>query len=355
MTRKQRKQAAFARPEIFLSLALAMARQGKVLAVRELVDEALADHPGDPLYQQLAQFVLASSVPAYHAEMLADGPRNAAYRQAIEAAVPGKVVLDIGTGSGLLAMMAARAGAARVIACEMNAAVAETARRIIAANGLADRIEVHACHSSALDRASLFPEGAEVVISEIFSANVLGEGVLESLDHARLHLCAPDARFIPETAEIKVALAAFPRIAPSLGAVEGFDLGLFADHLPLMLGIARGDPGFALASSSETLARFDFTKDGGFAITAQSSAEVCVTGKLANGIAQWMTLDFGNGVIYDNGPGTDPTAHWSIVGYPFAQGPFAQGPFAQERRFEPGAAAFIKAFHHGDTMMIWAE
>lgn len=95
MARKQRKQAAFARPEIFLSLALAMARQGKAVALREL---------------------------------------------AIEAAVPGKVVLDIGTGSGLLAMMAARAGAARVIACEMNAAVAETARRIIAANGLADRM-----------------------------------------------------------------------------------------------------------------------------------------------------------------------------------------------------------------------
>lgn len=115
-----------------------------------------------------------------------------------------------------------------------------------------------------------------MVVSEIFSAKVLSGGVLESLDHARLHLCAADARFIPETAEIKVALAAFPRIAPSLSSVEGFDLGLFGHHLPLMPGIAKGDPGFALASSSETLARFDFTRDGGFAITAQPSAEVCV-------------------------------------------------------------------------------
>ncbi|MEL7220183.1 MAG: 50S ribosomal protein L11 methyltransferase [Bacteroidota bacterium] len=43
--------------------------------------------------------------------------------------------MDIGTGSGLLAMMAARAGAQEVVACEMNPLLAEAASQIVEQNG----------------------------------------------------------------------------------------------------------------------------------------------------------------------------------------------------------------------------
>ena len=62
----------------------------------------------------------SSSLPAYHFPMLADAARNGAFDRALRAAIGrfkalhggrGPRVLDIGSGSGLLAMMAARAGA----------------------------------------------------------------------------------------------------------------------------------------------------------------------------------------------------------------------------------------------------
>jgi type II protein arginine methyltransferase len=50
---------------------------------------------------------LTNAVPTWHFSMMNDAPRNAAYDEAIRRVVPGRSVLDIGTGAGLLAMMAA--------------------------------------------------------------------------------------------------------------------------------------------------------------------------------------------------------------------------------------------------------
>src|SRR6266567_942463 len=81
-------------------------------------------------------------VPAWHFAMMDDKPRNTAYRAAIARAVPGKRVLEIGTGAGLLAMMAARAGASTVTTCERVGLIADRARDIVALNGLATRVKV---------------------------------------------------------------------------------------------------------------------------------------------------------------------------------------------------------------------
>src|SRR5258708_2618047 len=80
-------------------------------------------------------------VPAWHFAMMDDKRRNTAYRAAIARAVPGKRVLEIGTGAGLLAMMAARAGASTVTTCERVGLIADRARDIVALNGLATRVK----------------------------------------------------------------------------------------------------------------------------------------------------------------------------------------------------------------------
>ena len=54
----------------------------------------------------------------------------------------GALVLDIGTGSGLLSMMAAVAGAGEIVTCETSTTIANTAMKIISANGFENRIRV---------------------------------------------------------------------------------------------------------------------------------------------------------------------------------------------------------------------
>ncbi len=83
------------------------------------------------------------TVPQWHFSLVQDHARNAAYDAALRRAVtPTSRVLEIGTGTGLLAMMAARAGAAAVVTCEVVPAIAEKATDIVAHNGYGDRVRV---------------------------------------------------------------------------------------------------------------------------------------------------------------------------------------------------------------------
>src|SRR5690554_5347637 len=95
--------------------------------------------------------------------MAADGVRMDAYARAItETVQPESVVLDIGAGTGILSLLAARAGARKVHAVDTNPAVL-LLRELAAENGLADRIEVH--HTSALEL--VLPERADVIVSDL--------------------------------------------------------------------------------------------------------------------------------------------------------------------------------------------
>src|SRR6266511_5050393 len=97
----------------------------------------------------------------HHAGMIRDRVRTDAYARALEEVVrPESVVLDLGAGTGILTLLAARAGARRIFAVE-HADIIELARELAVANDLADRITFVQGTSTAVT----LPEAADVVVS----------------------------------------------------------------------------------------------------------------------------------------------------------------------------------------------
>jgi SAM-dependent methyltransferase len=128
-----------------------------------------------------------------HVEMLDDRERTSSYLEAIRQLVkPGDVVVDIGTGTGVLALAAARAGARKVYAVEASG-IGRLAERVFEANGMGDRITLVEGWSTRIE----LPEKADVLVSEVIGNDPLGEQVLEvTLDALARHL-KPGARLIP--------------------------------------------------------------------------------------------------------------------------------------------------------------
>src|SRR3954447_10576696 len=98
--------------------------------------------------------------------MIADAPRFSAYSQAIANAIgPGDIVLEIGCGPAVFALLACRAGARRVFAID-TADIVDFARKLAADNALADRVEFFQIDSRKLE----LPEPANVIVSDIRGA-----------------------------------------------------------------------------------------------------------------------------------------------------------------------------------------
>ena len=124
--------------------------------------------------------------------MINDTYRNIFYRDAINRAVPGKVVVDIGCGTGFLSILAAKAGAKKVYAVEMDAGRANFTRHNIESVGLSDIIEV--VNADFLDTD--IP--ADIYVSETIGSPIFNENIIAIAEHARKH----GGVFIPSTIEV---------------------------------------------------------------------------------------------------------------------------------------------------------
>ena len=157
----------------------------------------------------------------WHFPMLNDRERNAKYCAAIEEAVGavgarlraqgearGVRVLDIGAGSGLLALAAARAGAEHVTACEVDPLVCGAAAEVVAASAYAVAITVLCVHSSRLRVCDLRAgQPVDIVTHELLDSTLLGEDVLPTLrDVYNRGLALPDALSVPHGATITAQL-----------------------------------------------------------------------------------------------------------------------------------------------------
>ncbi|KAM6354393.1 protein arginine N-methyltransferase 7 isoform 3-T6 [Alca torda] len=156
-----------------------------------------------------------------YADMLHDKDRNVKYYQGIRAAVSRvkergekAIVLDIGTGTGLLSMMAASAGADFCYAVEVFKPMANAAVKIVEKNGFRDKIKVINKHSTEV---TVGPDGdmqcrANILVTELFDTELIGEGALPTYEHAHKYLVQEGCEAVPHRATVYVQLVESKRM-----------------------------------------------------------------------------------------------------------------------------------------------
>ncbi|WP_010543176.1 tetratricopeptide repeat protein [Sphingomonas elodea] len=304
------------------NLGVVLADAGRNLEALHQFRRALALDPGNLHLRHQVRRLGAGSVPFWHIPMMNDVPRNDAFEAAIKAALAergqGARVLDIGAGSGLLSLMAARAGAQQIVACEMEPMIAEMAQHIVAANGYADRITVHAKPSTELAVGAELDRPAEILVSEILSSDLLTEKVLDTFEDAHRRLLAPDAIVIPRAASAMGCLVASETLADYafVGEVSGFDLSAFGAFAPQRLPIHGTMTGWQRLSDDVELVRLELTQKKHDATLARLRIPVTASGR-AIGIVQWMHIDLREGVTFDNHPDGYQDGGWLQVLHSF--------------------------------------
>jgi protein arginine N-methyltransferase 1 len=139
-----------------------------------------------------------------HEEMIKDKIRTGSYKKAIEnnkIIFKDKIVLDIGSGTGILSIFAAKAGAKHVYGIEY-ADIADYSKEIIKQNNLSDKITII---QSKVEEANLPVDKVDIIISEWMGYFLLYESMLDTLLFARDKWLKKDGYLLPDKAQIYLA------------------------------------------------------------------------------------------------------------------------------------------------------
>jgi hypothetical protein len=258
--------------------------------------------------------------PRPHIEMLDDVARTQRYIEALEQTIRrGDVVVDVGTGTGVLAMAAARAGAKHVYAIEAGA-IADKAEELVALNGFRDAITIVRGWSTSVT----LPERADVLVTETLGSDPFNERILEIVLDARKRLLVPDARIIPEKLALYASLVEVPE--PSYGddiytpersarweASYGFDFSPLSSHERWVRGLrvpmATARTWQRLASPT-LLVDVDLNSIDSAAIAAERRVRTDAAGRL-DGAVLHFTASLAAGITLSTDPhGQDGDRHW---------------------------------------------
>jgi predicted RNA methylase len=344
-------------------------RMGDIMRVHFSLHEGHLVFQGDTSRQRPRHAI----VPSWHFDMLNDHMRNEAYNRAITRAVDRRklssrqarhhdialcrlstdsllyqvTVLDAGTGSGLLGMMAARAGADNIIGVEMSPHMCTVADETVARNGFAGRMvvlnkDVRSVFTSESDglRGGRKPDGshpelqrkADILLLEVFDSGLIGEGALHIMHAAHTRLLAPDAQVVPAAARVFCQLVEW-----RVELVQGVNVESLNryDWRPDYEGVELSNvPRNQWRPLSEPMRVFDFDfhhVNGGS--TKQLSTTASASGTV-NAVVMWFDLQLDEEEVLSTNPyipGKGPTWQQAIQ--------FVQGV----------------AIHQGDPVCIQAE
>ncbi|XP_020888237.1 probable protein arginine N-methyltransferase 3 [Arabidopsis lyrata subsp. lyrata] len=270
-----------------------------------------------------------------HKEMLNDKVRTEAYRDALlknPTLLSGSVVMDVGCGTGILSLFAAKAGASRVVAVEASEKMAKVASKIAKDNKVFNDNEhngvLEVAHSMVeeLDKSiQIQAHSVDVLVSEWMGYCLLYESMLSSVLYARDRWLKPGGAILPDTATMFVA--GFGKGATSLPFWEdvyGFDMSSIGKEiledtarLPIVDVIEERD----LVTQPALLQTFDLSTmkpdEVDFTATATlKPTESEAKTRLCHGVVLWFDTGFTNRFCKENptvlstSPYTPPT-HWA--------------------------------------------
>jgi len=252
----------------------------------------------------------------YHRTLIADHVRNRVLFEALKRViVPGEtVVADIGAGTGLLGLMAARLGAKEVFLYEA-AEVAGVAEEVIAASRF-ENCMVMPCHSLEMEE----PPPVDVIISETLGNYAFEEDIITTLNDARRRFLKPGGVILPRA----VVQFAAPVIAPRLnselrawgetGETYGLDLSLPQVMSLNNAYVRRISADELLAGSAREWDRVDFSEASDPGRKGLLQWEIAEAGTVY-GFAVWWVANFGEGLDLSTGPGALAT-HWEQLYFP---------------------------------------
>ncbi len=252
----------------------------------------------------------------YHRTLIADHVRNEAFEAALRSVIePGKTtVADIGAGTGLIGLLAARIGAREVHLYEC-AEVARVAEAVIAKNG-ATTCHLYPCHSTEMRS----PPRVDVVVSETLGNYPLEENIVTTMRDARRRHLKVGGVVIPNRIVQFVAPVVVPRMHLELTAWDRVGFGLdFAPARTMSLNNAyvRSLAPSELLNEGRSVAVWD-TVDLTISSATRRKGEAkwkLARGALIYGFATWWTAELVPGVQISTAPGA-PWTHWEQLYFP---------------------------------------
>ena len=228
----------------------------------------------------------------------------------------GAVVLEIGTGPGIFAVLACQLGASRVYAIEPNEII-QVAREVAAANGCADKIEFF----EELSNRVTLPLRADVILSDLRGVLPLFQRHIPAIVDARRRFLAPGGTLIPRKDTLWAAIVEAPK--PYSELVDPWDHNPLGQDLSAARRLVVSNPEKVRVSPNQLLTAHQLwtTLDYGSIENPDVRGNLgwrVERGGTGHGILVWFDADLAEGTGFSNAPSAPETIYGSLF-FPWPQ------------------------------------
>ena len=263
------------------------------------------------------------SLGAY-GSMIADRVRAEAYAEALRKTVRnGSVVVEIGTGPGVFAVLACQLGSSRVFAIE-PAEIIQVAREVAAANGCSGKIEFF----EELSNRVTLPVRADIILSDLRGVLPFFQRHLPAMVDARRRFLAPGGTMIPRKDTVWAAVVEAPK--PYGEIVNPWDKNILSQDLAAARSLAVNDGQKVRVSPEQLLTERKLWTTLEYATVESPDVRgnlkwTAERAGIGHGIVMWFDTELAEGAGFSNAPGTPETVYGSYF-FPWTQPvPLKQG------------------------------